>query len=144
MRVLFDTSVLIAGFVASHPRHDQALAWLQRSHTKQVDLLVSAHSLVECYAVLTRLPVTPKIMPSMARMLVQENIEKHAEIIALNATDYMSLLKRVESLGLSGGVVYDAIILRAAEKAKASKLLTLNNRDFLRLCPEHEDWIISP
>jgi predicted nucleic acid-binding protein len=144
MRILFDTSVLIAGFIDSHSKHTQAVSWLQRSQTKQVDLLVSAHSLLECYSVLTRLPVSPKITPNMARLLLQENVEKYATIITLNATDYLALIKRMETLGLSGGVIYDALILRAAEKAKANKLLTLNQRDFLRLCPEHESFIISP
>ena len=38
-------------------------------------------------------------------------------------------------LGLSGGAIYDALHVRAAEKAHVKKLYTFNGRDFRRMPP---------
>lgn len=56
MKVLFDTSVLVAAMVESHPGHRRALPWLQGAKSGRVTFLVTAHTLAELYAVLTRLP----------------------------------------------------------------------------------------
>lgn len=144
MRLLFDTSVLVAGFVASHPKHHAALRWLQRAHAKEISVIISSHTLAECFAVLTRLPLSPKISPDTASYLLRENVEKIAEIVTLSVKDYQMVLKRMTELGLSGGIIYDAITVQAAHKAKANKILTLNSKDFIRLSPEDDSWILSP
>lgn len=69
MRLMFDTSVLISGMIASHPQHHVALPWLQRVKKQDVTLYLSGHSLAECFAVLTRLPLSPKISPDTAYLL---------------------------------------------------------------------------
>ena len=40
------------------------------------------------------------------------------------------------TLGLLSGAVYDALHVRAAERAKAVELVILNGRDFRRMRPE--------
>jgi hypothetical protein len=35
------------------------------------------------------------------------------------------VIKQISELGLAGGVVYDALIARVAQKSKAERLLTL-------------------
>ncbi len=144
MRILFDTSVLIAGFVASHPRHHTALSWLQRAKNKEFTFIVSGHSLAECFAVLTRLPLSPRISPDTASYLLRENIEKLAEISSLSTRDYLLVIKHMTELGLSGGLIYDAITVQSAKKAKANKIITFNTKDFIRLCPENPSWILNP
>ena len=57
MKVLFDTSVLVAAFEVSHSRHSVCLPWLQRAQEKEIDGYLSTHTLAELYSVLTRLPV---------------------------------------------------------------------------------------
>jgi predicted nucleic acid-binding protein len=47
-------------------------------------------------------------------------------------------------MGLSGGVIYDALIAHAAEKVGAERLLTLNGADFRRAWPEGESIIHAP
>ncbi len=143
MKVLFDTSVLVASFVASHPQHKNAMEWIKKVTKKEITFLVASHTLAECYSVLTRLPLTPKISPSIAYHLVSENISKLGKVISLDGPQYLKLLHELSKLGLSGGIVYDAIILKCAQKAKANKLLTLKARDFIRLCPEDESYILS-
>lgn len=144
MRVLFDTSILVAGFVASHPKHHSALPWLQRAKSKEIISIVSTHSLAECFAVLTRLPVSPRITSETANYLLRENVIKISKLISLSSNDYQNVLKHMAELGLPGGSIFDALILKAAKNAKVNKLLTFNLRDFTRLSPHDSSWIISP
>ena len=136
MRVLADTSVLVAAMVEAHPAHERALRWLQGVLGKEIEFCVSAHTLAELYAVLTSLPVRPRIQPATARRLIRENVESVATVIELRAKDYREVLDDQASLALSGGTTYDALIARAARKAGAEELVTLNPKDFRRVCPD--------
>jgi predicted nucleic acid-binding protein len=63
MKVLFDTSALVAAMVEGHPRHEQAWPWLQQAKAGKVQGVVAAHSLAELYAVLTVLPLQDEDLP---------------------------------------------------------------------------------
>lgn len=144
MRVLFDTSVLVAALVQSHPHHDRSLPWLQRAQGGEITFLVAGHTLAELYSVLTTLPVKPRLPPRVVWRLVHQNVETSAEIVSLSEADYLSTLERLSRRGLAGGVIYDALIARAAEKAEAERLLTWNEVHFRRAWPEGESVISSP
>ena len=142
--ILFDTSVLVAGFVAAHPKHHQAYLWLKRALANEFTLAVSTHSIAECYGVLTRLPLSPKLSPAVAKRLIEENVGKTANLVTLTHADYLTVIKDTAALGLTGGIIYDALIFRAAKKIKAQHILTFNQRDFHRLAQEDTGYIISP
>jgi len=144
VRVLADTSVLVAAMVESHPAHDRAFPWLLRAKQGKLDLLVATHTLAETYAVLSTLPVQPRISPDTARRLIRDDIESVGTIVELRRGDYRRVLDNMSALGLSGGVVYDALAAFAAEKSKVDKLLTLNARDFRRAWPQGTDVITEP
>lgn len=144
MRVLLDTSVLVAALVRSHPRHAAALPWLARARSGELGLVVAAHCLAELDATLTTLPVRPRISPHTAVRLREENLPEATEVVALTTDDYGAVLGRVAALDLAGGVVYDALIARAAEVAGVDRLVTLNERDFRRVWPEGEERIAGP
>ncbi|MBK5257621.1 MAG: PIN domain-containing protein [Vicinamibacteria bacterium] len=144
MKVLFDTTVLVAGIVEAHPHHDRCLPWLQKTRGTPVDPYVTAHTLAELYAVLSSYPTRPRISPSMAARLVRENVSSRARVVTLTATDYLAAIDNMSELSLSGGVMYDALIVRAAQKVDADRLLTLNARDFLRIWPGGAGVIGSP
>lgn len=136
MKVLFDTSVLVAAMVQPHPMHDRALPWLRRAKAGECDFVVASHTLAELYAVLTTLPVTPRISPGAAWRLIHENVETIATVVSLSASEYGATIKRIAELGLSGGVIDDALIAQAAQKAGVGRLLTFNPEDFTRVWPE--------
>ena len=144
MRILLDTSVLVAALVEAHPRHVRALPWLQETKAGKHKLYVSTHSLSELYAVLTTLPLKPKISPLIAWRLIRENVEVSATLISLSATDYKNTVKEMAELGMRGGVIYDALIVKAARKEKVGCILTFNEKDFLRVWPEGESLINTP
>lgn len=144
MRILFDTSVLIAAVVEPHPAHSAAFPWLQRVKDRTDTGVVAAHSLAEMYAVLTRLPLRPTISPQVARQLIAVNVVDTCEVVVLSVADYVSLLDHLADLKIVGGAVYDALLLHAAHKAEVDKVITLNAHDFRRVYPALADRIVSP
>jgi predicted nucleic acid-binding protein len=72
MRTLFDTSVLVAAFIEGHPKHERALPWLSKAKAQEFEFVVSSHTLAALYAVLTTLPVKPRISPNVSWRLLQE------------------------------------------------------------------------
>ena len=144
MRILLDTSVLVAAMVEAHPAHERALPWLRRIK-QDTDLgFVSAHSLAELYAILTRLPVHPRIIPGVAWHLIKANVLGSFEVVSLSDKDYAAVIEHLSSSGLVGGVTYDALILYAAIKVGVDRVVTLNENDFRRIYPHLTEWIISP
>jgi predicted nucleic acid-binding protein len=102
--------------VETHPAHARALPWLQRIHAGAVVGIVAAHALAEVYAVLTRLPVHPRITPQLANQVITHNIIDHCTVIALNADDYIQILTDLAGSGLIGGVTYDALAVYTARQ----------------------------
>jgi predicted nucleic acid-binding protein len=144
MKVMFDTSVLLAGMVEPHPVHDRVLPWLKRARAGDLEFFIARHTLAELYDILTVFPVSPRISPGTARSLIRENVAGPAKAISLSTSDYNSAIRRVSDLGLSGGIIHDALIARAAKKAQVDRLLTLNPDDFKRVWPEGASLIIEP
>lgn len=144
MKIFFDTSVLVAAIVEAHPMHSHAFPWLVRAKSREFDMAVAAHTLAEVYAVLTTLPLIPRITSGAARRLIHDNIETTARIISLSRQDYVSVIKNLSDSELPGGIIYDALIIRAAQKAEAKKILTFNANDFKRVWPEGEPRFVVP
>ncbi len=143
MKLCFDTSSLVAAFVHSHPAHTAAWGWLQETLEGAHAGLVTTHTLAELYAVLTRLPLRPPIPPRMALQLIEENLQAF-QLLTLSATDYRSVLRRLEKLNLAGGAVYDALIAQAALRARAEGLITLNPAHFRRLGQDVAAIVLVP
>ena len=96
---------------------------------------ISTHGLAEFYAVITRIPVDPRVHPVEAGRLIDEDILRYFELIALSGSDYKSVVRSTASAGLSGGVIYDALHLHAAQKAGCDRVYTHNVKDFRALAP---------
>jgi predicted nucleic acid-binding protein len=144
VKILADTSVLVAGLCTDHPRFAAADPWLRRAAGGEVALVVSQHSLAELYHVLTALPLSPRISPREARDLIEEGLLPTAAVVSLAPRDYRLTLGRMALLGIGGGAIFDALIARAAEKARADRLLTFDVAHFRRVWPEGADIIASP
>jgi predicted nucleic acid-binding protein len=144
MKVLLDTSVLIAAFVEGHPDHERALSWVQRIKSREIAGAVAAHSLAELYAVLTVLPIRPRIPPEGAWQIIRENLLTGFEIITLSTADYRTVIQALAASHISGGAIYDALIARAAEKARVDHLVTLNPDDFRRVWPPLTERVLTP
>ena len=144
MRILLDTSVLLAAMVGAHPMHQVALPCLRRVKDGTDRGFVSAHSLAELCAILTRLPVRPRIPPVVARRLIEENVISSCEVVSLSDKDYAAVIDHLAESGIVGGVTYDVLILYAAIKVGTDRVITLNESDFKRIYPQLADQITSP
>jgi len=144
MKILFDTSVVIAALVESHPMHQRAFPWLKRAKEHHFEMIIAGHTIAELYAVLSTLPIRPRISPAAAWRLIHENIETIGKIVSLTAAEYSSVIKKISERGMVGGITYDALIAKVAEKSRVEKLLTLNFDHFMRVWPDGEKIVISP
>jgi len=107
--IFFDTTVLVAASEHSHPHYAQARPALLRVAVGQDKGFMALHSIAEVYAVLTRLPVRPRIHPVEAARIVTENILPHFEVVTLGPEDYLEALTTMASGGWSGAKIYDAM-----------------------------------
>lgn len=144
MRVFFDTSVLVAALLSRHPWHLRAMNWLKRAKSGEIEFLVSTHSLAETYSILSAFPIRPRIPPTVAWKIIQEGVVSAAQLIFLTPAEYAETLGAVADRGLSGGIVFDALLARAARKAGAERLLTFNKRHFQRVWPEGASILLVP
>ena len=135
MDIFFDTTVLVAASERSHPHYAQAWPALRRVAIGKDNGFVSAHSVAEVYASLTRLPVLPRIHPVEASRIINENILPHFEVIPILKSDYLAALKSVTSGGWSGAKIYDALLLCCAAKREMDRIYTFDLADFRLLAP---------
>ena len=144
MRILLDTSVLVAALVETHPNHTRAFPWLQKAKAKTFSGFVAAHSIAELYNILTVLPIRPRILPAIAVQAIQRDVLDQLEVVSLAREDYTAVIEHLSALGIIGGAIYDALILRAAVKANVDQVVTFNANDFARVYPELANKIVSP
>ena len=130
--------------VETHPAHEWAFPWLKRAKHRELTAVVASHTLAELYAVLTRLPLQPPISPGVAWQLIRENVLAVLEVVSLSKDDYRAVLEHLSQKGIVGGATYDALIAHAASKAKADRLVTLNEKDFRRVYPDLVERIVGP
>lgn len=144
MRLLADTSFLIAALIEKHPHHPRTVPWLKKVSRKDVELAIASHSLAEVYGILTSLPISPRIPPGTAFQLINENLVSRNQVIDLRTADYLRAIRMAAEKGLHGGVMYDILLGVAFEKSKAEAILTFNQRDFLRIFPDRAEVVLIP
>jgi predicted nucleic acid-binding protein len=144
MKEFLDTNVLVAACVAGHEHHARALPVVQKVHDGGAEGFVSAHSLLEAHAILTRLPRAPRISPLQASALIAENIVKHFSIVALTGGEYSDLSLRLGENNTAGGRAHDLLHLACAEKCGADRFHTFNVRDFAQIAGPLAGKITAP
>lgn len=133
MKAFFDSSVLVAAFYGQHVQHETSLAAIATASKKTASC--AAHTLAEVYSVMTRLPVRPRISPEQGLLFV-ESIRKRFSVVALSEKEVYEVIAAAAGRGVGGGKIYDAIILRCAEKSKAEAIYTWNLDDFRQLAAD--------
>jgi predicted nucleic acid-binding protein len=118
--VTADTSVLVASLASWHQHHEVAFAAAGRLDG------VIAHSLLETYSVLTRMPAPHRMSAAIVARLLEATFE-HLPILGLAPNEHRKLIMTCAALGIGGGSIYDAMIAASCARAKAT-LLTLDAR----------------
>jgi predicted nucleic acid-binding protein len=144
VRLLFDTSTLIAALVEDHPAHLSAYSWLYEVKEGRHTGLVSAHTLAELYAKLTRIPFASGVLAAAkAQQLIELDVVNLFEVIPLAGDDYLAIIKHLTQQNLIGGIVFDALIFYAAMKSGADQVVTLNPRHFRQIYPELANRVVG-
>jgi predicted nucleic acid-binding protein len=115
---------------AWHEHHERAASALNERLDKRQTMVIPAPSLIESYAVLTRLPPPHRLSPSDARDVLDANFARGRSIIALDGSEYADLLRWAPDAPVVGGRAYDAVVARCAAKGRVSALLTFNDKHF--------------
>jgi predicted nucleic acid-binding protein len=130
---VLDTTVLVAGLVASHPVHTACLKHLQSATARPGSYRCSTHAVAETFRVLVALPLARKIDVDEARMALRASVIPRLNPIPLAPKDYEVAMDIVCASGLGSGAIYDCLHLLAAERIAAKYLVTSNLKHFLRL-----------
>lgn len=117
MTVALDTSAAVPYVMASHVAHRAT-----RRHLAGVGVVLTQHSLVETYSVLTRLPGDARVAPADAVTIIEANFGTPA---LLDPGEASNVARVLAALGVTGGASYDALVALAAR----SNDLPLATRD---------------
>lgn len=99
MKILYDTSVLIAALLVEHSRHALVFPKLELAKRREVQGHLSTHSLAGLYSVMTRLPLPLQVLPNEAKAAIADLLE-YLEAVSLVAEDYQKVVARMASLEL--------------------------------------------
>jgi predicted nucleic acid-binding protein len=116
-------------FTTITPRHAACLRLLEDASKKTH--FCAAHSVAELYAVMTRLPVRPRITPEQGVLFV-ENVRDYFSVVTLSAAEQFEAARR----GVGGAKVYDLLTLKCALKSGAERVYALNLQEFMRMAPQ--------
>lgn len=133
MKAFFDTSVLVPVFYGDHAHHQASLqSFIQFDVTTGC---CGAHSLVEVYSTLTRMPGRHRISSEQA-MLFVGSIRERLALVTLDGEEYANMLESSAALDIVGGSIYDALLAHCALKAGAQTIFTWNLRHYSRFGTE--------
>jgi len=130
VKFLCDTTVLFAASDSAHMHHGRSLALV--TGAKPAHAFVAVHSLAELYATLSATP-TPRMRPLP---LVLESVEHVARVftpVTATRDDYLWVLRHTARSGGRSGQVYDALILKCAERAGVEAVYTWDTAHFRRI-----------
>ena len=119
MKRVIDTSVLVAAFASWHADHRLAASELSAKPS------VTAHSMVELFSVLTRLPEPQRAEPRLVADFIDRNF--HHEPLTLTSAQSKSVLHDLVRFGISGGAAYDGLIAMTV-LAHDARLISLDRR----------------
>jgi predicted nucleic acid-binding protein len=141
LRQFFDSSVLVAAFWGGHVHHEPSIKLLASASKK--DSACGIHTLAEVFAVMTALRVKPLIPPEQGLLFVGE-IRQRLALVSLDSEEYFAAIRNAAEQGVTGGRVYDALLLGCAAKSKAQTIYTWNLKHFQLLAPHLGDRIRTP
>jgi predicted nucleic acid-binding protein len=135
VNVLFDTSVIFAAMISSHPSHSPCFQAVDAARSGNVQGYLSTHSLAEFYSISTRYPIQPKVSPQEAEALIVDMLG-YLQLVTLTPSVYQAAIAQMVHLDLPGGGIFDMLIAQAALTVSAEQLMTLNPKHFIRIGPE--------
>jgi predicted nucleic acid-binding protein len=129
--IAVDSTVIVAGLVSWHERHESAAAALEAALARK-SLVIPAPVLTESYSLLTRLPAQHRLTHADAFHLLRSSLAT-ARIAASKTRDAWTALRRWSVAAIGGTDVFDLAVLEIAQEAGAKSLLTFRKAELERL-----------
>jgi predicted nucleic acid-binding protein len=123
---------MIPAILTEHEHHERAVSALNRHLRAGDSMIIVAHTLLETYSSVTRMPPPMRVTPSDALVGIRDSFLSLGTVISLGQDEYVQLLQDMVSAGTVGGQVYDAAIAACARRAGVDVILTFNERHFER------------
>jgi toxin FitB len=123
---------MVPALLPEHEHHARAVAALNRHLQAADSMILVAHTLLETYSTLTRMPVPMRVIPEDAVSGIEATFLSIDTVLALAQDDYVQLIRDLAIGGTIGGQVYDAAIVACARQAGVEVILTFNERHFRR------------
>jgi predicted nucleic acid-binding protein len=139
--VFLDTSVLIAAVRTADLRHAASNELVRKCRLDNSSC--AAHTLAEVYASLTGMRPPHRFRPEQA-MVVLDGLRAKFRCVELAADEVLNTARGIAGLGLSGGFIYDALLLTCARKVNADRIYTWNLRHFRMAAPDLAGRIVEP
>ena len=130
MSVALDSSILIAAVLAWHEHHAVSHREIERLARSDTAAIIPTHALLESYSVITRLPAPHRLHPDDARKLLQSSFQDW--VTAPAPEQIWAMIERMAPAEITGGAVYDALIVESALAAGADEIITWNVSHFQR------------
>lgn len=134
--VFFDTSALVPVVTEQLVNHAPAHRRFVEVIKSGQAIYCSTHTLAECYATLTALPLPQRITGAEAHRLIEANFINRLNVVGLSRTDYRKAMQLCADRGRTSGQVYDALHLIAALKSGCTRLFTCNLKHFQQLATD--------
>ncbi len=139
--IFLDTSVLIPIVQVSHVHYRPSRDLWKLLVRKEVT--ISSHALAETYATLTSMRPGLRVSPVDAVSTIEMFLTKLTPI-SLSPEEYLETIRAAARLGLSDGMIYDAVHLACARKANADRIYTWNLKHFRAIAPDLAARIMTP
>ena len=137
----FDTNVLIAAKITTHPHHEASSRRLERLAANG-NGCCAAHSLSETYNTLTNF--SRYGMPASQALEIVEQIRAQFTLIEVNSKDMFATMRLAAEQGVTGPLIYDALLLGCARKVGARQIYTYNVKHFVRIAPDLASRVTTP
>ncbi len=144
MRVLFDTSAVIALLIKNHDHHSAINKTYINLRSQNADFYIANHTIAELFRNLTSGRDYLNYTPKQTKEIIHTTVLEEFKLVNLDARDYIEVLDWMAAFNLSGAIVYDALISKAASTINAVYLVTFNAKDFQRLSLENGAELIIP
>ena len=129
MKIGVDSSILVAGVHANHPLHAVAAGWLIKNIPLH-ELIVSHHSILETYAVLTRLPGKLRLTGPEAKKLLESTIKPNMQVADFSSSSIWDCIDSLVNHSALGGRSYDVFIAKILSKSGVKSIATFNTKHF--------------
>jgi len=131
-----DSSCVIALLCDWHVHHAETLSCYQRLLAAPAVPVIPVHVILECFSVLTRIPVPHRVPPDVAKLALEQTFAGTAVLTGLAPETVWKTIEMLSRQGLGGGRVYDAVIAFSVAESGASTLLSWNAKHFTPIAPD--------